>query len=207
MCNTLVKVCGIKSPEIGKCVYAAGGDAIGLVFAKSKRQLTLSEAVNISKDLPKDILKIGVFVNEPIESLMNYVNKVGLDIVQLHGDESKEYCEKIKLPVIKAFSIKERSDIEKAYEYRNLYGYLFDAKCEKYRGGEGKVFDWDMLKDLPTYIKDRLILAGGLNISNVEEAIREVNPFMIDVSSGVEINYNKDEALIKEFISLVKETK
>ena len=201
----LIKICGITNKNIANKAIEYGADALGFVFAKSKRQINFNEALDIIKSLKKDILKIGVFVNSPIDLVNEYVESLKLDIVQLHGDESPEYCKKIKANVIKAISIKEKNDVNKMYYYKNLYGYLFDRKGEVYKGGEGKTFNWDFLDPLNEDIRKKLILAGGLNINNIEKAIYNVKPFMIDVSSGVEKNGVKDESLIKEFIEKVRE--
>ena len=201
----LIKICGITNKNIANKAIEYGADAIGFVFAKSKREINVDEALDIIKSLKKDVLKIGVFVNSPINLVNEYVESLKLDIVQLHGDESPEYCKKIKANVIKAISIKEKNDVKKVYDYKNLYGYLFDRKGEVYKGGEGKTFNWSFLDPLNEDIRKKLILAGGLNINNIEKAIYDVKPFMIDVSSGVEKNGIKDESLIKEFIEKIRE--
>lgn len=200
----LVKVCGIKDSFIANKCIDFGADALGFVFAKSTRRITLETAKEIIESLNGDVLKIGVFVNSPLSEVNEYIKVLGLDVVQLHGDEDSEYCERVKCKVIKAISIKEKSDVNKVYNYKNLYGYLFDRKGEKYVGGEGKTFDWDFLESLDDNIKEKLILAGGLNSGNIKEATEKVNPFMVDVSSGVEIGGVKKESLIKEFICKVK---
>lgn len=200
----LVKVCGIKDIVIANKCINLGADALGFVFAKSTRRIDINKAKEIIDSLNGSILKVGVFVNSDLKEVNNYVKTLNLDIVQLHGDETDTYCENVDAKVIKAISINEKDDVEKVYKYKNLYGYLFDKKGEKYVGGEGKAFNWDFLNDLDSSIKKRLILAGGLNSNNVRLAIEKVNPFMIDVSSGVEKNGIKDELLIKEFISKAK---
>lgn len=201
----LVKVCGITNKEIANKTISLGADALGFIFAKSKREISLEKAKEIISSLNKNVLKVGVFVNPPLEVVNNYVDVLGLDIVQLHGDEDAAYCSLVNCKVIKAISIKEESDVEKVYQYKNLYGYLFDRKGDVYVGGEGKTFNWDFLKSLESSVRESLILAGGLNINNIETAIKIVNPFMVDVSSGVEKDGVKDENLIKNFISKVRE--
>lgn len=199
----LVKVCGIKNIDIANMAIKYGADALGFVFAKSKREISLEDAKHIVENISKDILKVGVFVDCDIDIVNKYIDILGLDIVQLHGNESNEYCKKVNTKVIKAISISDEEDVKKVYNYNNLYGYLFDRKGERYVGGEGKAFNWDFLKGLDSRILSRLILAGGLNKSNVKNAILKVNPFMVDVSSGVEKDGVKNENLIKEFIEEV----
>ncbi len=200
----LIKVCGITNKSIANKTIEYGVDALGFVFAKSKREISFIDAENIINSLEKEILKVGVFVDAPINMVNEYVEKLKLNIVQLHGDETPNYCKDVKANVIKAISIKEENDVNKVYDYKNLYGYLFDRKGEIYKGGEGKTFNWSFLNSLNENIRKKLILAGGLNINNIENAINSVNPFMVDVSSGVEKNGIKDEILIKEFIEKIR---
>lgn len=200
----LIKVCGIKNSDIANKAINLGADALGFVFAKSTRKISKEKAKDIIDNLSSDVLKVGVFVNSSLEEVNDYVDKLNLDVVQLHGDESYDYCKKVNAKVIKAISIKDKEDVQKVYNYKDLYGYLFDRKGEKYVGGEGKTFNWDFLNDLDENILKKLILAGGLKKENIKDAIMKVNPFMVDVSSGVEINGEKDETLIKEFIDEVR---
>lgn len=199
----LVKICGIKNLDIANAAIEYGADALGFVFARSKREISINEAKNIVDHLSKDVLKIGVFVDADIDTVNNYINILGLNIAQLHGNESNEYCKNVNAKVVKAISISNKEDVNKVYNYDSLYGYLFDRKGEQYIGGEGKTFNWDFLEGLDSKILDRLILAGGLNKNNIEDAILKVKPFMLDVSSGVEKNGVKDKNLIKEFIEKV----
>src|SRR5690606_20541369 len=129
---------------------------------------------------------------------------VGLDYIQLHGDESPAYCTAFTLPIIKAFSIKEQADITRLKQYDCAY-YLVDSPGAKYRGGSGVPFDWNLLtnQDLP---REKLILAGGLHVDNIEDAIMKVQPFAVDVSSGVETDKRKDPEKINQFLLKAKRT-
>lgn len=200
---TLVKICGLQEVEHVRAAVDAGVDAIGFVFAQSRRQVTLSQAQRMTKEMSQDVVKIGVFVNETIENIEKYAKEVPLDYVQLHGDESIEYVNSIRVPVIKAFSISSKEDVQYALTY-DVDLYLFDTPGIEFRGGSGLTFDWGILdsEDLP---KEKVILAGGLNAENVRVAIQKVRPYMVDVSSGVETDRRKDESKIRAFIRAVRD--
>lgn len=201
--KTLVKICGIRDIETAKAVADFGADAIGFVFAESKRKISKEEARKIISELPKEILKIGVFVDETKENLLDIYEYCGLDLVQLHGEEDPKFCMELGIPYIKAFSVGDFNDIRDAEKF-NAYGYLFDAPRGKYIGGNGVTFDWKVLEGLSPKVTKKLILAGGLNNSNVKEAIENVKPYMVDVSSGVETDGVKDIKKIQEFIKKAK---
>ncbi|WP_394190750.1 phosphoribosylanthranilate isomerase [Paenisporosarcina quisquiliarum] len=200
---TLVKICGLQEVEHVRAAVDAGADAIGFVFAKSRRQVTLSHAQRMTAVVPQDVLKVGVFVNETIEYIEKYAKEVPLDYVQLHGDESIEYVNSISVPVIKAFSISSKEDVQYALTY-DVDLYLFDTPSIEFRGGSGKTFDWGLLNsEIP--LKEKVILAGGLNAENVRVAIQTVRPYMVDVSSGVETDQRKDASKIHAFIREVRD--
>ncbi|MBW3113135.1 MULTISPECIES: phosphoribosylanthranilate isomerase [Bacillaceae] len=198
---TKVKVCGIRRQVEAEWALEAGADAIGFVFADSKRKVDVEKAAEISKAVSPDLLKIGVFVNETKERMEEIFHLVQLDYVQLHGDESVEFCETLNLPFIKAISVKERKDID------GIEGFpgemiLLDSGKGPHRGGNGTTFNWDYAHSIN--IPQHLILAGGLNPDNVREAIIKVRPYMVDVSSGVETEGEKDRLKIESFIKEVK---
>lgn len=197
----LVKICGLQTIEAAKVAVEAGTDFIGFVFAPSSRRVTPETAAEISKSLPPSVQKVGVFVNETVDNIRRIGKQVGLDVIQLHGDEPPEIAEQLPYTVIKAFSIdKVNADAIKSFtaDY-----YLIDSPIGKHRGGTGKTFDWQLMTDLNIDPR-KVILAGGLNPINVRTAIREVNPVGIDVSSGVETNGEKDHYKIKQFILIAK---
>lgn len=200
---TKVKICGLKEQEHVKVAVDAGADAIGFVFAPSRRRVTIEEARKLAQDIPQNVLKIGVFVNASREELERAFKEVPLDFVQLHGEETPEFIESLGLPTIKAFSVRSVEDVREAAKY-NVDYYLFDAPGTVYKGGSGVTFDWTLLQD-SGISADKLILAGGLDGENVAEAISRVKPFMVDVSSGVEQNKRKDETLMRAFVGAVKD--
>ncbi|TFB21852.1 phosphoribosylanthranilate isomerase [Filobacillus milosensis] len=199
-----VKICGIQTIEQAKVTVSAGADAIGFVFAESKRKVTVDQAQSIAKEIPSSVKKVGVFVNASKDELEATVHGVGLDYVQLHGDESPKFCRSLNLPYIKAFRINEAQDLSKLESYDNASYFLLDSATGPYQGGNGTSFDWRLLKN-KAIDSERIILAGGLNEGNVQEAIRQTRPAMVDVSSGVETNGIKDTYKIKNFIQKAKE--
>ncbi|KQL40008.1 N-(5'-phosphoribosyl)anthranilate isomerase [Bacillus sp. FJAT-25509] len=195
-----VKICGITDLKTAQSAINAGADAVGFVFAESKRRIEISEAKKIIESLPDSILKIGVFVNETKETLESIYQEVGLTHIQLHGDETPEFCRSLSFPVIKALRVQSEKDVEKIAEYDCDY-ILVDSPSGKYRGGNGTTFNWELMGSKKI---DNLILAGGLTIENVIPASSVVKPKMVDVSSGVETNGKKDQEKIKSFIKKVK---
>lgn len=196
-----VKICGIKDRKTAQLAIDAGADAIGFVFAESKRQISVSKAKEIIQDLPSHILKIGVFVNETKENVERIFNEVGLTHIQLHGEESPAFCQGLRIPIIKAFRIDTDFDMDQIATYHCEY-ILVDSPLGPYKGGNGTTFDWHLLFN--KHIEQKLILAGGLTIHNVLLACEIVKPVMVDVSSGVETDGKKDEKKIEAFIKTAK---
>ncbi|SEQ15962.1 phosphoribosylanthranilate isomerase [Piscibacillus halophilus] len=201
---TQFKICGIQELEHAEAAVNAGADAIGFVFANSKRKVTVDQARHIAKQVPNHIKKIGVFVNSTKQELTEINREVGLDYVQLHGDESPEFCQSLSLPYIKALRIGSEQDLKRLNHYDNASYFLLDSATGPYRGGNGTTFDWELLKEA-TIDRNRFILAGGLNEDNIKQAIERTRPTMVDVSSGVETNGVKDPEKIKRLIQKVKE--
>jgi phosphoribosylanthranilate isomerase len=199
-----VKVCGITNQRDAEAAAVYGADALGFVFAPSPRRLAPQLAKKIVKALGPFISSVGVFVNEKPSEIMAIVEEVGLTAVQLHGDESAASLKKISgVRVIKAFRVAKTVDL---YEVRGYSpdAFLFDAKVEGAYGGTGNSFDWKIMKNFDG--KAPFILSGGLNPSNVREAIAVARPYAVDVSSGVERQPGtKDADLIKEFIKNAKQ--
>lgn len=199
---TKVKICGLMKSVHVQAAVEAGADAVGFVFAPSRRRIAIEEAKELARYVPENVMKIGVFVNATREELEQAFREVPLDFIQYHGEESSEFIQSVGLPSIKVISVCGIEDVIGVSDIHSNY-VLFDTPGVEFRGGSGEVFDWRLMKgELP---RDRMILAGGLNVRNVREAIRQVHPFMVDVSSGVEIEGRKDEALIRKFIRTAKE--
>lgn len=197
---TRVKICGLMEEQHVKA--ASQADAIGFVFAPSKRRVSIERAQELSRLATNDMQRIGVFVNASYEEIDEAVKTVPLTMVQLHGDEPDELIKRIEVPVIQAFSIRMPDDVEKLNNSIADY-ILVDAPGTDYRGGSGHVFDWSLLENV-NLDHSRLILAGGLNKDNVRAAISQTAPFMVDVSSGVETDGRKDEVKIQQFILQAK---
>ncbi|OJG46146.1 hypothetical protein RV04_GL001312 [Enterococcus hermanniensis] len=162
----------------------AGAEYLGFVFAESTRKISPEKVRLLTTGLPKDIKKVGVFVSPKQAAVERIITVAGLDLVQIHGENRLASC---SLPIIKAINVtKDQSFSNRKYPY-----LLLDAPPEKYMGGTGKTFDWNLVQDqsLP---KEKLWIAGGLNAANVTEAIHRFNPQVVDVSSGVETNGEKD---------------
>jgi phosphoribosylanthranilate isomerase len=197
-----VKICGITDVDAALAAVDSGADAIGFVFAKSKRKIDVVNARDIAAELPNDIMKVGVFVNETKEEIDRIVRVVGLTHVQLHGNESADFSKSLSLSVIKALGIEGKDSLEAIKDYPCEF-LLLDGPKGKYQGGNGLSFDWNILNGQDLLGK-KVILAGGLNEGNVLEAVRQVRPYMVDISSGVETDGKKDLNKIKRFIDKVK---
>jgi phosphoribosylanthranilate isomerase len=191
-----VKICGITNEDDALLSVAMGADAVGFVFAPSPRQIAAQKAYDIGRRLPPEILTVGVFRDEHPSRVIEMAHKAGVKAVQLHGRESREQCREIAGHfrwVIKAFG-SDDENLPRADEYGTDM-ILIDAPSP----GSGKVFDWSLAGDAPDSVK--LILAGGLTPNNVAAAVREVQPWGVDVSSGVEKSPGKKDALaVKRFI-------
>lgn len=200
-----VKICGITDAITGMAAVQYGADAIGLVFAESKRKVSIEKAREIVHGLPKDVYKVGVFVNEPKGEIERIASIVGLTHIQLHGDETADFCRSLSLPVIKAISFQDNDSLKICTNLPSEF-ILLDSPKGKYRGGNGTTFNWEEV-DLKLVGHKKVILAGGLNNENVEQAIKIMKPYMVDVSSGVETKEIKDLTKIKSFIEKVKGSK
>lgn len=198
-----VKICGITSYEDARAAVDAGADALGFVFFdKSPRYVNPMTVANIIAKIPPFIQTVGLFVNEEIEQVNWTADYCGLDLVQLHGDETPEDCLEVKRRVIKAFRMKNIVSIEPLEKYQ-VSGYLLDAWCPDCYGGTGKTFNWEMAAVASKY--GRIILAGGLSADNVAQALQAVQPYAVDVSSGVESAPGKKDAdKVKAFIKAAK---
>ncbi|MEK7238170.1 MAG: phosphoribosylanthranilate isomerase [Nitrospirota bacterium] len=199
-----VKICGITNIEDAVAASEYGADAIGFVFQpKSPRAITPETAKNIVSALPPFITTIGVFVNEDKLEIERITNYVGLNIVQLHGNEPPDACQ-LNRKVIKAIRVKDLTDLEPLKRY-NVSAFLLDTYSPHTMGGTGQIFNWDIAVEAKKF--GRIILAGGLNHENIEEAIKWVRPYGIDVATGVESNKKgeKDHKKLKLFIEKARQ--
>lgn len=198
-----VKICGITDAETGKAAAEFGADAIGLVFSESKRKVSVERAKEIVQSLPEKLFKVGVFVNETKEEIERIASIVGLTHIQLHGDEDVNFCRSLSLPAIKAVGMENDVRLKELIDFPCEY-LLVDGPKGKYRGGNGISFNWSSFHP-ELFTGKKVILAGGLNEQNVASAIKTINPYMVDVSSGVETDGKKDLMKIRRFIRKAKE--
>jgi phosphoribosylanthranilate isomerase len=205
--KTRVKICGITRVEDALAAVHAGADAIGLVFYdKSPRAVNIAQAQAIVRAMPPFVCVVGLFVNASPDWLSGVLAEVCLDLVQFHGDETPSQCEQINMPYCKAIRVKADTNLlQYVSEYVNAKALLLDAFHESAFGGTGHTFDWNLI---PKGIQKPLILAGGLTVDNVVNAIEQVRPYAVDVSGGVESSKGiKDAAKIAAFMQAVNESK
>jgi len=201
MYRTRIKICGITNLQDAKVVIDEGVDAIGLVFCEnSPRYINISRAKEIVENTTPFVNCVGLFVDAEKEYINNVLKEVALDTLQFHGQEYEQACALYNKPYIKAIRMNEEINLlEEVKEYFSAKALLLDTYVEGILGGTGKVFDWNMI---PRNLEKPIILAGGLNVDNVKDAINKVNPYAVDVSGGVEIEQGKkDPDKIKEFIN------
>ncbi len=197
--DTWIKICGITSLEDARAAADCGADAVGFVFAESKRRIDPALARTIVRGLPSGVMRVGVFKDERPETIRQIAETVELDAVQLHGSETASDCRRLGRRVIKRFDI--RSGVSSDALVPRMAAYPVFAFLLDPGAGDGIPFDWSMAGDVPF----RVILAGGLSPENVREAIRLVAPFGVDVSTGVEwAPGRKDHDKIQKFIEEVR---
>lgn len=201
-----VKICGNTNIEDAALAAGLGADYLGFIFAESKRKVETAQALEIRKALPDFENFVAVFFNQPKQEVEEIVTSLGISFIQFHGDETSLYCKYFEdkgFKVIKTFRIKDSMSLKRIDEY-NLHAFLFDTYSAETKGGTGVPFDWNLIEDRP-YVHESLFLAGGLNVDNLEEAIRRVKPFAVDVASGVEKQPGKkDPVLLERFIEIAK---
>lgn len=199
-----VKICGVTNLEDALAAVGFGADALGFVFAPSPRQVTAQKVSEIVAELPPFISKVGVFVNESPDVLLQTMSVCNLDFVQLHGSEEPEYCRAFFPRVIKSFRVKDESVLGLMPRYK-VSAYLLDAYDPDREGGTGRTFDWNIARRARD--QGRVILSGGLGPENVRQAIGAVRPYAVDASSGVESEPGKkDYDKLHAFLEMAKET-
>lgn len=204
MAMTRVKVCGITRVEDGLAAAHAGVDAIGLVFhGASARNVEIARAADIARGLPPFVSTVALFVNPEPERVRAVLAGVRPDLLQFHGEEAPAFCRAFGAPYIKAVRVRPGVDLlQSAALYADARGLLLDAWSDAAHGGTGERFDWSLI---PTRLPLPMILAGGLSPANVAAAVRQVRPWAVDVSSGVEAAKGiKDAARIAAFMKEVR---
>lgn len=201
--KTKIKICGLRRREDILAVNEAKPDYCGFIieFPKSFRSITADKVRELVKGLDPEIQAVGVFVNAPLELVSGLLNDGTLALAQLHGQENEVYIRELKKltdkPLIKAFSVKTSEDIEKALQSPADYILLDQGS-----GGTGKVFDWSLIPK----IERPFFLAGGIGAENLEQAIREIRPYTVDLSSSVETDKWKDPEKIRQVVDIVKKS-
>ena len=204
--NISVKICGITSLKDAKIAVNYGASAIGLIFFQgSPRYVDPGKVKNWILDIPKNVKKVGVFVNEKIENIHSIVRDLNLDFIQLHGHESPDYCDQMIKPVIKVFRVGDDFDSNVLKDYQ-VAAFLFDTYQKGRPGGTGENFNWDLIADLKTNAP--IILSGGLNADNILDGIKAANPSAVDINSGVEFTPGiKDEVKVENIFTKLENTK
>ena len=198
-----VKICGLKRVEDALMVNEFENiKYVGFVFANTPRKITIEKALEIKKNLRPDIKTVGVFAGQPMEEIIEIMEKADLDVCQLHSGETNEDCGFINKTVWKSISVKDKESAEIAESYTNADGFVLDTFKKNQWGGTGETFDWSAVED---FSKNHFtILAGGINSANVNDAIEKVSPNIIDLSSSVEVDGFKNYDKIKEFMESLK---
>ena len=202
--RTRVKICGITQIDDALAAAAAGADAIGLVFyAQSARAVNIDSARAICAALPAFVTATGLFVDAEPNMIRDVIARVPLDLLQFHGDETPAYCAQFSRPYIKALRMRDDVDVvAAANQYEHARGILLDTYRAGAAGGTGETFDWQRV---PHLLRDKIVLAGGLNPANVAAAVAQLRPYAVDVSGGVEAAPGrKDAQKIEAFIAAVR---
>jgi phosphoribosylanthranilate isomerase len=201
-----VKICGITSVADGVTAAEAGADMIGLMFyERSPRNISIATAAEISRALSPFIVKVGVFVNPTEDAVLRAIGECGVTLLQFHGEETPEFCTQFGVMSMKAFRIRDAESLGALPSYQTD-AYLLDAYSPDAHGGTGAKFNWDLAIEAKKHGKP-IFLAGGLTPENIGEAVRQIQPFGVDVSSGVEsAPGKKDHAKVRAFIQTVRQS-
>ena len=200
---TRIKICGITNLKDALLASELGADALGFIFyPESKRYIAPEAASEIISSLPPYLTTVGVFVNESVDGINSVRDKTGISLVQLHGDEAPGFCTGLPFKAVKVIRVKGPSDIERVELYPQE-AILFDKYSDAEYGGTGESFSWDLISGLKT--NKKIILSGGLTPENVGEAVKQVSPYAVDVSTGVEDSPGKkNEDKMRKFIQAVR---
>ncbi|MFC1770693.1 phosphoribosylanthranilate isomerase [Candidatus Margulisiibacteriota bacterium] len=203
-----IKICGITNIDDAQNAVSLGASALGFIFAEnSPRYITPEKAEEICMFMPPFVQLVGVFVNEKKEVINKIAEQCKLNLIQLHGNEEPGFCLNINRKVIKTFKLTTEEDLKLIPQYQGVVSaILLDTKVEGKDGGTGQVFDWGLALKAKESFDIPVILAGGINISNIKKAVQLVNPYAIDISTGVESEPGqKDYNKIKELITVAKD--
>lgn len=199
-----VKICGNTHYEDVELAIRLGADFVGFIFTESKRRISVAQAKAIIDRFPDYKTFTGVFLNQPKREVEEAAQALGLRWLQFHGDETALYCRSFMdhgYSVIKTFRVKDEMSLKRLDEY-NVTAFLFHTYSADKKGGTGIPFDWNLISER-SFVNDKLFLAGGLNLDNLEDALRRVKPYAVDVASGVEASPGKkDPELLERFIRL-----
>ena len=207
MQKTWTKICGITRAQDALAAADLGADAIGLNFyPKSPRAIAVADVANLVEGLPQKVSVVALFVNPTPELVRQVLGTGAVDLLQFHGSESAEFCEQFDTPYMKVVAVKVDSDLNSEFaKYESAQYMLLDSFDPIMLGGTGNTFDWGRVIELTQKQRSRLVLAGGLGPANVREAIEIVQPFGVDVSSGVEASKGiKDLKMMQLFIQGVR---
>ncbi len=198
-----VKICGITNAKDAEMAVEAGADALGFIFvAGTPRYIDPDAAREIVNDLPPLVSPVGVFADHPVAEIERAIDRCGFRTVQLHGSEAPEYCRHLAVSVIKTFRVR-RGGPSPPFEAYRVHAFLLDTFVEGRLGGTGQTFPLEVASSAKAF--GRVIIAGGLNPENVAQVIREVHPYAVDVSSGVESKPGrKDPQKLRDFIACVR---
>jgi phosphoribosylanthranilate isomerase len=199
-----VKICGITNVADAIAAIAAGADLLGFVFyEQSPRQISIEVAREIARQLPPTTLRVGVFVNPKVEQVMFSLRICDFAALQFHGEEKPQFCRQFGVPTIKAFRLRDADSLAPMAGYETDY-FLLDSHVAGRPGGTGEAFDWELAVSAKQFNKP-IFLAGGLTPENVAQAVRQVEPFGVDVSTGVEAAPGKkDHQKMRDFVAAVR---
>ena len=202
--SIFIKICGVTNLKDAKASLREGADAIGFIQSKkSERFVTLENLEVIKKGIGINFLTIPVFVNPSTDEVVNFLNIFPNSILQFHGDEEEEFCKSFNKRYIKAINVSDQENLMNDLKrYKDSYAYLLDSGDSQNRGGTGETFDWKLI---PKLLSNKIIVAGGLDLNNINVLLDTIIPFGVDVSSGVESKKGvKDHSKLDKFIKLVK---
>lgn len=202
--QTRIKFCGLTRQQDVQHAVTLGVDALGFVFVKkSARNLDVDNAVDLINEVPPFVNRVGLFMNAPASEVENVLKRVRLNLLQFHGDEEEVFCKQFNMPYLKAVPMASTASVtDFCRGFSSATGFILDSHAQGQMGGSGEKFSWD---EIPNKLNKPIILAGGLSIENVAEAISVVHPYAVDVSSGIETSKGiKDPAKMEQFIKEVR---